>query len=465
MDFSRELPAYTQLNEPELVFANDQCDKNPLRGLINFGPYSLNMKFFSEIKIAFITTENGRPKLNNLFKQLRSQQKTVYAKDYFPDYKGFEEIYKVPLKAATKDCHRIFDTETEELAKQGQYKNLAKKIKGLIVELAENKHNFSVIFIYIPDSWSQCFKSDGFDLHDYLKAHVAPLGIAFQIINDKTFSNDCRSSVMWNLSLAIYAKSSGIPWKLKTLSKDEVFMGLSYSMKTNESHTEFCTCCSQIYEPDGMGFEFIAYDTKPQTVDYRNNPYLSEEDMQAVIIKSLNEYRKSHHKSPKKITIHKNTKFTDDEIRGALNSFNSDTQVELVQIVSKTDLYGIKWTKKTPDDYGVSRGVYQPLSENEALFWIKGPVLGANLAGPNKQTYKDFIFEPTPRPVLLRRFSGTDGWHGTCQSIMGLTKMDWNQSTLHKKLPVTLLYSSLFARVLKQNENMTDKIYNFRCFM
>ena len=75
------------------------------------------------------------------------------------------------------------------------------------------------------------------------------------------------------------------------------------------------------------------------------------------------------------------------------------------------------------------------------------------------------MLKPVPSPVLLRRFSGAGGWHETCAGILGLTKMDWNNNTLYKKLPVTLVYSGLFASIIQQNPNVVDTIYDFRYFM
>ena len=43
--------------------------------------------------------------------------------------------------------------------------------------------------------------------------------------------------------------------------------------------------------------------------------------------------------------------------------------------------------------------------------------------------------------------------------------MDWNNNTLHKNLPVTLVYSKAFADILQQNPKMVDQIYDFRNFM
>ena len=243
-------------------------------------------------------------------------------------------------------------------------------------------------------------------------------------------------------------------------------MGNFSSLKNIDVDAQFYTCCSQIIEADGLGFEFVAYDTRAENVDFAKNPYLSSEDIQAVLLRSLQVYQRNHRgRYPRKITIHKSTRFTEQEIKGALESFNEGTDVELVQILERSPVFGFKWNSMEADGFGVPRGTYLPVSENEALLWTQGPTIGANLTNPKWQTYKDFVFAPTPKPLFIRRFSGSGGWHETCQSILGLTKMDWNNNTLHKKLPATLEYSSRFAQIVKEDPNMIDQVYDFRCFM
>lgn len=134
---------------------------------------------------------------------------------------------------------------------------------------------------------------------------------------------------------------------------------------------------------------------------------------------------------------------------------------------------GVNWkavrydTKDQPEpfNYPVARGTYLPLEANEALLWTQGSVLGVNVNNPNFNVYKEGALKPTPSPLLVRRFTGAGGWHETCSGILGLTKMDWNNNTLYKKLPVTLVYSKAFADILQQNPNMVDSVYDFRNFM
>lgn len=195
--------------------------------------------------------------------------------------------------------------------------------------------------------------------------------------------------------------------------------------------------------------------------------------MQAVLSRSLLLYQNGHGGLiPKKIFVHKVSHFTPDEIQGAMDAFGSKTEVELIQVVRKTNWYGIKMDKPSregqkaaPAMYPLERGVYQPVSENECLLWTQGTVLGVNLEGASKPVFKEAALKPIPAPILLRRFSGDGGWHETCSSVLSLTKVDWNNNTLYKTEPVTLVYSKIFADVVKHSPEITNETYDYRYFM
>ncbi|MCK4841506.1 MAG: hypothetical protein KAT04_06440 [Methylococcales bacterium] len=461
------LSGYKEIPEPELLFADGKTDKHPLRGLLEYGPYSAGLGYLNNVKIAFMVAKGHGDKLSQIYKELKKPAKVSDTPQYYPEYPGFESVFRTPVSIADKDrCIIELPDLLDDYAQQGDYQNLAEALFSTIGKLKEHRSSFDVLFLFLPDEWDQCFVKEGFNLHDYLKAYCAPIGVPFQIIKDSSLKRKCRANVMWGLSLALYAKASGVPWKLNNLSSDVAYIGISYAVKTNKENNEYCTCCSQIFESDGTGFEFVAYDTKTQFVDRQKNPFLTTEAMQSVLTRSLQIYQRNNFgKTPKKIIIHKNTHFTQDEILGALDSFNDGTEIELVQIVERTPFVGIKYKNKQADIFPVTRGTYLPISDNEALLWTQGLVPRISLKNPNYGVYKDFALKKTPSPLLIRRFSGKGGWHDTCQGILGLTKMDWNNNTLHKKLPVTLGYSSRFAQIVKQNPNIIDEQYNFRYFM
>jgi argonaute-like protein implicated in RNA metabolism and viral defense len=278
----------------------------------------------------------------------------------------------------------------------------------------------------------------------------------------------CRASVMWRLGIALYAKAGGVPWKLADAPPDTAYIGLSYAIRTQARPGErFVSCCSQVFDSDGAGLEFLLYETGDAFIE-RENPFLKRPEMRRVMSRSLALYQRRHAgRVPRHVVVHKTTEFKPEEIDGSFDALSAVEEIELVQVKQDVPWHAVKldrpgmWGKKgVPAAYPVERGSYLSLGNREVLLWTQGNAPGA-IGGRNY--YKEG--KGIPAPLELVRFAGHGGWEETCRAVLGLTKMDWNNDSLYDRLPVTLGYAQTLARVVRRMTQLGSRPYAFRFFM
>ncbi|WP_422758475.1 argonaute/piwi family protein [Paenarthrobacter sp. C1] len=473
-----KLPPYRVLDEPTLAF--DSSDKNavmvhPLRGLLRYGPYSKNVHALlgKTIRIATIGPPGAYDRIGHLFGELSQPQKAQERRDYLPDYPGMSSAFGLDIAPAAAPLHATLPADLQDLApKKFSGESLAEALLAVLRQYAAARESFDVVAILLPSSWSSAFRDDkGFDLHHSIKVGAASFGISTQILNDEVWSYRCRASVAWRLSIALYSKYGGNPWKIaeNPAMLDSAYIGLAYARRGRPEDAQYVTCCSQVFDADGGGMQFVAFDVGGG-IDLRN-PFLSKEQMRSVIARSLALYqRRNGGGVPRRVVIHKSSVFTEEELKGVREALFGISEVECVQVQASVPWRAVKLNsprdptkpgpRTSPDGYPVRRGTVVHLSTRAVLLWTGGNAPDATSGRSYFQGGNSI-----PGPLLLTRFAGKGSLEDTALEVLALTKMDWNNDALFDPLPVTLKYSQTLAQVIAHAPALTDHAYPYRLFM
>jgi hypothetical protein len=474
-----ELALHAFLSEPLLAFHPQRIedrDFHPLRGLVQFGPFSraLVARVPDPIRIATIAPRGERGPLDGLLAELEARAVPRERLDYLPEFPGFTRVFRTGVVLAGAGAHVELAPELDRAIRGGSqpHRDLAEAITQAIGVVEARRTDFDVLFVYLPARWQPAFEGppgDRFDLHDYLKAVTAVRGIPLQVIReDGALSYPCRASVLWHQGIAVYAKAGGVPWTLAEAQSDVAYIGLSYALRVEAGRdARFYTCCSQVFDADGTGLEFILYETDDVVVE-RENPYLSRKEMRHVMSRSLALYQHRHAgRVPRRVVVHKSTHFTENEVEGVFDGLLKVEEIQLVQVKEHGPWRGIQIGEPRVGGRGaatafpVQRGSYAQLGPRAVLLWTQGSV--PSIAGASRSFYKEM--RGVPWPLELIRFAGHGGWEEPCRGVLGLTKMNWNNDALYDTLPVTMGYAQILARVVSRMPELGPSPYQLRFFM
>lgn len=477
---SSMLPPFTLLDEPLLSFSptdSSQVDVHPLRGLINYGPYSKDSfsGYTAKVRIATVGPRSDFKRRGSLMASLRESYQPGDRSEYVPPYPGFEALFGVKLDSAPASAHVQWPDSISQLPGHGDPQTrLFQAMDAALRQLETLRNEFDVVLVHFPDSWSPVTRTTAFDAHDVLKALGAKYNIPTQVLNDRAFAFKYKASLAWRLAMALYVKAAGTPWKLaplKGVPHDTAYIGLAYALRGDQRDAHYVTCCSQVFDMDGGGMQFVAFEARDPVVDLseaRHNPFLSRDDMRAVLARSLALYQSRNAGNlPKRLVIHKTTAFKKEEIEGAFDALAGVPEIECIEVGAAACWRGV-WLVSSgqvsppskPANYPIPRGTMVVRSGNSALVWVAGNAPAVSNTGDYYQGKKSI-----PKPLQLIRHAGSGPLDLVAHEALALTKMDWNNDALYDPVPVSIRYSQRLARTIANVPDLPGNVYPYRLFM
>jgi len=467
--------------DPQLTFFNPRDKKpirdfHPMRGLVNNQPYDyfLNDSFFSNpcVDINVICPANKSSIFYSFLNSLNQKFESKHNPDYLISYPGFISVYGIPINIPTtdhitwRDC-RIPDGKSDfvEIAN-----HLSKEIT-IQIEQLNRLNDKAVIAIFIPEEWEHftSYKDglENFDLHDYIKAFAVQRNISTQLIREKTIKSDLSCQIRWWLSLAFYVKSIRTPWILDNLDKETAFAGLGYSLKHGEKNKKIVLGCSHIYNSEGQGLKYKLSKINDFKLDRKDNPFLSEHEAFQLGINIRELFYQSVGELPKRVVLHKRTRFTKEEILGLTQSLNHSgiENIDLIEITYENSARFIstflRGNNFETDGFPVARGSCFVAEKNVAHLFTHG--IAPSVRNPNFKYFKGGT--SLPIPLKIRKHYGNSNISTIATEILGLSKMNWNSFDLYTKLPCTIHSSVEIAKIGWLLSHYAGRTYDYRNFM
>jgi NAD-dependent SIR2 family protein deacetylase len=470
-----------QFLEPQLIFTNNNSmspsrDFHPMRALKNHRPWDFPLNgtvYSNEINIGVICGSKYAHKFYQFLNLLNQKHKSQVNLDYLIDYPGFSSAYNIPINIPLiSDSDKWIDVEIAH--NEGEIKETALKLARLITSKIDqliNRLSQHTIVIFIPNEWQvyETYSANGesFDLHDYIKAFAASKGVSTQLIREDTLRDSLKCQIFWWLSLSFYVKSLRTPWILNNTEQDTAYAGIGYSINHSAKETDIVIGCSHIYNSQGQGLKYKLSKVDNYFLDKQKNPFLSYDDAFQFGVSIRELFYNSMEKLPKRVVIHKRTRFTTDEIKGITDSLKlaGINRIDLIEInyesAARYLATNIYKGEMQIDKFPLSRGTCIITNKTTALLWTHGIV--PSVKNPKFRYYLGG--RSIPAPLKVTKHHGDSNINLIATEILGLTKMNWNSFDLYTKLPATIDSSYQIARIGKLLARFEGKTYDYRLFI
>jgi hypothetical protein len=456
------------LDEPEMQFGRG-THVDPRFGLLDFGPADRAAEAApSKIPIAAVGTQET---IEGALRWLRRCRKAVEPPantrhpNFTPLFPGFTGDVGLESEL-TFDTRLQRSVPTREIRNLSQHKTRASRLTVAVELLLEQikaivEHGLArAILVCPPIDLLEQIKTeaeperDGArgnlgppELHDVLKAAAMSIGVPLQFVLPATYdaalarkqttatgkprSQQDEATKAWNIHTALYYKAGGFPWSLvrDPHDLDSCFIGISFYFETSGN---LATSTAQVFDERGEGIIVRGGPAKLTKGDRR--PYLEATDAEKLLLDALKRYRAEHHNLPARVVIHKSSQFRSEEIEGLQSAADAEriTDLELVAL-------GPSNTRVSAKKHAPLRGTQIVLDQRQQILYTSGSV-------PFYEFYPG-PYVPQPLSILLEQSEQSAERHA--REILALTKLNWNNSRLDGREPITIRAARSIGTILR----------------
>ena len=445
----------TYLQEPELMFLHGSSF-TPMVGLIKHGArFSIPEETTKWMKVGIIGSSQSLSLTLNLLEEMRHVQVPKKIAKWNIPFPGLSENSPLHFAISFKPewQQKITQEEIEkinsETTRTKRTEAFAQKIDEKLRIIYENiSPPPDVVIVTIPlEIEKKCMDPTrekpllklpkGDDLHSRIKLSGMKYKIPTQLIRNDTLifhKTQEKSIVFWNLAVGLLYKSQkGYPWKLAKFEPSSCYVGISFFHDSSDTSSDMRACMAQVFLDTGESYVLRGKAFEWRDRFHLKNPHLPKEGAKEIIKDVLSQYKAVRGVAPERIVIHKSSNYWDEEKEGFLEGAQQIHSKDFLTI-QPSDLKYYREGK-----YPVLRGTLISLSSmDEHFLYTTGMV-------PCLNTYPGLGI---PRPVNIRCPIQSSPIQTISQEILAFTKLDWNNTFVYQKIPITMSVSDKVKMVL-----------------
>ena len=446
------------LSEPELSFADGYTHSNPKVGIPLYGPRSLNMpRHKSQCHIGFVGEASA---IENVLKFIDDCSAGVKAEDIengsmpFPGVSN-EVGYRFEIVSSNQTIEKITNSERDNILKYGnpaaQFSQMLDLIDQKVSVLCGKDHPIDYLFIVLTeDMYKRLRAVDTTDpisgkgkvqrnFRRAIKACLMKYLKPTQIFRESTTGHTTDKRDMqdlatraWNVFTGMYFKVGGLPWGPIGLNPATCFVGISFFRPLGEP-SFMRASIAQAFNEHGDGLVL-----RGQKFRWDDNlgksPHLPANLAEQLVREVLEMYRIECKQLPRRVVIHKSSRYTPDERHGFTEALKDIHEVDLVT-VSATGKFRL-----------LREGVYPPI---RGTLMDIGDIHLLYTTGYIPEL-KKYPHGHVPEPLQIADHYGDTAKTQLLNEILSLTKMNWNTADVDGAFPITLRSAKLVGEILRE---------------
>jgi hypothetical protein len=455
----------TFLDEPLLEFNGSARHVDPRHGIADYGPADAADSAVRTIRVGLVGSQSGIEGLRRWLDRCRLpvDAKNSHLGHLFVPFPGFDTTsgFRSTLVWDSRLERPIRDRELRRLSGLNPEKAVREAVNSYLDELEalDEEPNCDVILVARPDDLLERDAegdTDGAarpvvtaatdDFRAILKAEAMRFSRPIQVVRRTTWDPAFKpkqgerrklqdeATRAWNLHTALYYKAGGVPWRLPRHASDltSCYVGVSFYRSADASTLQ--TSVAQVFNQRGDG---VIVRGSPAAVSRDDRqPHLTEADAQNLLAEALRQYRREHRHPPARAVMHKTSSYTQGEIEGfraAAEAADLDV-LELLWLPARDSVRLLR-----PADNPPLRGTMLSLTGDRHVLYTRGSI-------PFYSVYPG-MYVPSPLPFRLVETESSA--EGLGAEILALTKMNWNQTQLDGRQPITLRTADRVGDILR----------------